>query len=98
MKVGIVWIVTVIAAVMAWFIAFGVNPILIPNDPYVAQRLLTNKSAGALFGMIFLTGFTLFFNYITKDDWFAKIAENPIACAIVIAALLYCGSWILTWS
>lgn len=92
------WIVAILATVGTWAVAFIANPILIPNDPYIAQRLLINKSAGAMFGLLVLTAFTIFIDLVTPGEFFEKVFENPIASAIVVVGILYCVSTILVWS
>lgn len=59
------------------------------NDPWGLCRYLVLRLAAAAWGIIALTGSVLFFDYVTPGDWFAKIEEGNIACAVVTAGVVF---------
>jgi len=58
-------------------------------DPHAVFRTLCTRLIYALTGIVMMTGCILYFDWITPHDWMHKLEEHPLACAIVLAIVLY---------
>lgn len=84
------------AAALAFIILTA--DVVLPDDPDLLVRYLLVRFAAAITGFIALSGGMLFIDFITPDDWMAKIGKNEIASALVMSAVVLVLGAILCWS
>jgi len=66
-----------------------VSPFVMPvTDSWGLYRYFVNRVAAAAWGIMAITGAVLFFDYVTPGNWFEKIEEGNVACAIVTVGVI----------
>lgn len=79
-------------------ISLYLSPQYLPeNDPNALYRRVV-LSVPAILGILIMGGGMLFVDLITPRDYLDKIEENPIACAIIMAAVCIGVSLIICYS
>ena len=65
------------------------------NRPFL---FIIEKITASVVGISFLTGVTIYAEVFSNVPILKKVSENPLALAIYSGAVLYCVSWIWTYS